>query len=357
MGSDGVRVDMTLSSAVTVGTGIPREGALDVLKLLFAICVVGLHGNVLRDLDPTLSAVLVEGVFRVAVPGFFLISGVFFARMTGGEARVWLHRLLALYAIWMLVYLGYWFDPGTMTARHLLRMLLVGYHHLWFLPALVMAAAMLHPLRRLSTRQLLTLAGLAYLAGLALQYTGNYHLFGDPVVDKGLNTLWVYRNFVFMGFPFVTLGYLMARHEQAVRLAHGALSRLVLAALAVLVTEAYVNHALTGGTESFDLLVTLPFICPLIVLWARGVAIRSGTRKIAQLSTGIYLIHPLLLDRIRVLTDWPETAQVAMTVALSGLVSHVGLILLQGIAPRRTEGRDRRAYQPPIPMTPQEASR
>ena len=103
---------MALFKQMTAPSGVPREGGLDALKLLLAISVVGIHGNFLRDVRTVLSAVLVDGMFRIAVPTFFLIGGVFLARMTDHQIARWLRRLLGLYVIWMLAYSGYWLVSG-----------------------------------------------------------------------------------------------------------------------------------------------------------------------------------------------------------------------------------------------------
>lgn len=55
-----------------------RNVSLDLLKLLMAIMVVALHANFLQEYSLLGSYLLVNGLFRVAVPIFLIINGFYF---------------------------------------------------------------------------------------------------------------------------------------------------------------------------------------------------------------------------------------------------------------------------------------
>ncbi|WP_426104712.1 acyltransferase family protein [Massilia sp. TSP1-1-2] len=86
-----------------------RNGALDILKIILALMVVGIHASFLTEWSAVASYLTVNGLFRIAVPIFLLINGYFFFQVVvAGTALKWLKRILILYLVWMAIYLPYW---------------------------------------------------------------------------------------------------------------------------------------------------------------------------------------------------------------------------------------------------------
>ena len=55
-----------------------RNLSLDILKIIMAFFVVFLHMHLFKEVYPSLSYVLVNGLFRLGVPTFLIISGYYF---------------------------------------------------------------------------------------------------------------------------------------------------------------------------------------------------------------------------------------------------------------------------------------
>ena len=55
-----------------------RNISLDITKILLACMVVALHVGIFIDLNPVSYQITVNGLFRIAVPIFFIINGFFF---------------------------------------------------------------------------------------------------------------------------------------------------------------------------------------------------------------------------------------------------------------------------------------
>lgn len=106
-----------------------RNLSIDVLKIILAFFVVFLHMNFLKETYPVLSYILVNGLFRIAVPVFLVITGFYFFHIDSvKKLKKWLFRTFLLYAIWMLIYISYWKDNDE-----ILLTIVFGYHHLWYL--------------------------------------------------------------------------------------------------------------------------------------------------------------------------------------------------------------------------------
>ncbi|MFP7657401.1 acyltransferase family protein [Chryseobacterium proteolyticum] len=105
-----------------------RNLSIDILKIVLAFFVVFLHMHLFQDTRPVLGFVLVNGVFRMAVPTFLIITGYYFYYVDNTQKlKKWLIRTFLLYLIWSLVYIPFW------KKEDIFINILFGYHHLWYL--------------------------------------------------------------------------------------------------------------------------------------------------------------------------------------------------------------------------------
>lgn len=299
-----------------------RNISLDILKVILAFFVFGIHIQLLAQRDPIVGYYLTDGLFRLAVPIFIIINGFYLARAFGTEKlRSVLGRLFILYALWMLIYAPWWVD-----LRHPLRTLvtaLFGCYQLWYLPAVFFSALMLNVIHRWKTAAAAGLALVLFAAGLILQAWVNLTSAGLPFEEK-LFRLCIYRNFLFDGFPFLYAGFLLSRHAEGVRrlLAHGgAVSAALLALFTLLVGESYLNFRLFGISASNDLLIaSLPLGALLFSLFALKISVESRSRVLASFSGAFYFSHLLCIIVARALL--PELGDPALKYHL--LVSFTG---------------------------------
>lgn len=251
--------------------------------------VVGLHIHFLRDSYPTVSYLLVNGLFRLGVPVFLIITGYYFSFVNDfSKLKKWLFRISILYAIWTVVYIPLWKEGDAVTN------IVFGYHHLWYLNGTLFAGILLFFLKNKSPKLLISLVFLSFICGYAIQYLGNSYFF-EGETNKLLNLYPMYRNFLFDCFPFLTIGFLIKKYEWDVK-RNPSLWFVFLSVLAV-VTEAYVNIEflkLSKG-ESVDLLFSLLLACPLLFIYFKNLKYKTDSKILASISTAIYFIHPLLM--------------------------------------------------------------
>lgn len=129
---------------------------IDVMKFAMAIFVIALHARPLADYNAWGNFFVVDVLTRIAVPYFFIAAGFFLfqnmsSHMVDAEkVRKYVLRILRLYVIWCLVYSplilhAAYEDPKGWLHGVALQIQLFFVHapmyHLWFLPALALAAA------------------------------------------------------------------------------------------------------------------------------------------------------------------------------------------------------------------------
>lgn len=301
-----------------------RSLSVDILKIVLACLVVGIHSGFLEDFSALACYLTAGGLFRIAVPIFFVINGFYFFSVPQDRIATWFKRVLLLYLFWTLFYIGYWFRMETVNLFEIARViktLLVGHEHLWYLPAMIGAAAILLCVRKLSTPLLLAIALFLFAIGLSIQYLGNYHVFSGSWIDKALNVLWFYRNFLFFAFPFFAIGYLLRRTEIYKKINLSPLVVLALLALLLLLLEVYCDFKLQPAPEGFDIFLCLILVCPLIFVLALKFEIKGDSKTLALYSTGIYFIHPLFISLITARVDLGGTLLTFVVIGLSTAAS------------------------------------
>ncbi|MDD0810209.1 acyltransferase [Curvibacter sp. RS43] len=264
-----------------------RHGSLDFFKLLLAFMVVALHSSIFSDVNEDLSFYLVNGLFRIAVPIFFIASGFFFVDSVHSFKNLsrWVLRLVKLYVFWMVVYSPFYFveqiDKG---ALRLVKELVVGYWHLWYVSALISSGLFLYFYSVLSLRWKLYGLLVLYVLGVFLQYYS---------VLSGKNfPYWFYRNFIFFGIPMFGLGFLYRQHENfASFIKHNRFFFLVLF-ISLYVLEVYFARRVFGVDDAMDMYFTLFFLCPAIFCCILLAEFKFSFSN-ARLSNFIYFSHPL----------------------------------------------------------------
>lgn len=268
-----------------------RNLSLDILKICLAIFVVFLHTGFFYDISKEISFLLVHGLFRIAVPTFLLITGYYFFLITTKDKFFkWLSRVIILFLIWNIFYLPLWYDSK-------LPMVLFnafnGYFVLWYLSGTAIAGCMLFLLKEVKSKYLIISSLLIYIAGWLIQEIGNLHIFSG-VIDTLLNFTPLHRNFFFICFPFLTLGFLLHKHQAYVN-KFNINGRIISLCLIVLIIESYLNYTFIGQKEGLDQLLVLFFFVPVLFLYVLKLEIKGKNKDLASLSTAIFLIHPLFL--------------------------------------------------------------
>ena len=286
--------------------------------------VVGIHSGCLSDISALGRYLTTAGLFRIAVPIFFVINGFFFFSVPPEKIVTWFKRVIILYLFWTLVYIGYWFRAETINLFEIVRVIktiLVGHEHLWYLPAMVGAALVLLPLRKLTTPALLTIALVLYFIGLSIQYLGNYHVVANTSIDKILNSHFVYRNFLFFAFPFFAIGYLLRRTEIYKKFSLASIVSMTIIAVTLLLIENYLDFKFQVASKGFDIFLFLILVCPLVFITALKLDIRGESKTLALYSTGIYFIHPLFISLVKTYADMGGTLLTLVVAILATLAA------------------------------------
>ncbi|MEN5089824.1 acyltransferase [Pseudomonas protegens] len=302
---------------------------LDALKVLLAVMVVALHCKLLGGNYNWAGYVLCNGLFRVAVPTFFIINGYYlYQTLSGGHSFAqWFKRGLLIYLFWMLVYSPQYVDPATILSLGgilgVVKKLLIGYFHLWYLLGMLGGGVVLLLLRNWRSAPLAGLALLAFLSGLCLQYARVYFQLPNEFAQHFNQNDYTARNFLFMGFPFMAIGFLCARHQLAQHLSRRVVWCWLILGLGVILAEAGVNFVLRADVQqNFDFLLSLLVIAPALFLLPLVYVRSSESNFAAKLSSAVYYVHP-----------WFIYGALALGMVYGNPMTGLVLVLAFGVAP------------------------
>ncbi|WP_152395338.1 acyltransferase family protein [Paenibacillus guangzhouensis] len=295
-----------------------RDHALDVTKLIMAILVICIHTDPLESYSDTGNFILIRVIARIAVPFFFITAGYYFFVKSRSKVQFmhYMKKLGTTYLLWSVIYLPVniyvWMNEGftkEWLQQYIQQVFFVGtYYHLWFLPALMFAIAIVYyAQKRMSLRQIAAVSLVLYLIGLLAD--SYYRLTAQvPVlhemVDGYLAVFEYSRNGLFFGLPFVALGALMAKELPEWKLSDAICEFGLLFSFGWMVFEAALLRILGWPIHDSMYVMLVPTVVfGFIVLLRLRVPGKPIHAYASDISMVLYLIHPAMILGVRVLSS------------------------------------------------------
>ncbi|HSD39954.1 MAG TPA: acyltransferase family protein [Rhodocyclaceae bacterium] len=271
-----------------------RNHTLDAMRLLAALCVVGLHVGSIDTLSYSWNLARVE--MRWAVPFFFILTGLHLGSdpsQMPSRIALLVPRLIRLLLLASLLYLpvliiSRGFESALQQVFSFDFLRSGSYFHLWFISAFILGLLLLQTAITSSARVLMPVSALLILLALL---SGSYSVVLPP--GHGLEgTFSFFRHL--LSLPCLYLGMTLARgpaltDRSALALALGGASLQILEALLL-------QHYANASPFSHQFLLgTLPMAAGIIALARNHATAISGRLSDwgRQHTLGIYIVHPL----------------------------------------------------------------
>ncbi len=196
---------------------------IDCWRVACAIGIMILHLEPFSIFNPVINYAIVHVIARICVPFFFLTSGFFIEPIIKNKEKLYkyIFKTLKMYLICTVLYIPVLIDLYLKEDTSLFRWLInftksfffIGsYQHLWYFVSLIWAVILLYLLvSRCSNEKIrICIIIILYIIGTignAYHKTSNlyYKFFGTT------------RNGLFMGLPFVFLGYTVRKNEHKIK--------------------------------------------------------------------------------------------------------------------------------------------
>jgi surface polysaccharide O-acyltransferase-like enzyme len=262
-----------------------HSASLDLLKFILSILIVTIHFR--PDNYGLYFGYLPSEISRCAVPAFFIISG-YFMTTDSEKSNQWILKISQLYLLWSAIYFCYFYfvKNSPLDAYYVLSSIVNGWAHLWYFPALIFSYVIARSLQNKKSILLLIIIFSLLAMDVYIQYTKTQFV-----------TVNGYRNFIFVGLPFVLTGVLIKRHYNLLpRTEYLALSMITLTVLSVI----EYNFNFTHGLEYEVPFISIPLSIAAVAMFTK-IKINGNIliSFLGSASVAIYLIHPLIIDIIK----------------------------------------------------------
>lgn len=257
--------------------------AIDICKMFCAYAVVSIHLLPFADVSWEFMFWFNQVLCRLAVPFFFLSAGFFLYDKIHKKDRMsaYIKRLLVLYLFYTVLHIGLIFksynEDGIMGVDKITIFLkdffLKGiYVHLWYLPALAIAAGICYLLMerlKRNEREMMVLAVLCYGFGVSVNAYSPFfeqNPFLNGVITSYKTVFETTRNGVFFGFPYVFWGIFLKKHIHKIEIKKkSSFLWMFLICLFFMSVEAYLLRAFTFQ-ENFSMLFMTPItVCVMFL--------------------------------------------------------------------------------------------
>ncbi|QZA78245.1 acyltransferase family protein [Deefgea tanakiae] len=207
-------------------------------------------------------------------------------------------------------------------AKKIIQTLILGYRHLWYLAGLIVSALLLLTMKNFKSLTIASIAVATFLLGVLIQYTGNYHLAENKILDTQFNYDWVHRNGLLFSLPYISLGYLINKHEIHKKISLTTAVTASIVGLMLLTLESNFNYSSPINDKHFDNMLSLAIICPAIFLLFMKINIQGRSKNIALYSSGVFFIHPFVIYILGEVSKLQATALTIATIFISLIASY-----------------------------------
>ena len=318
-----------------------RNRRIDLARFVFALLVIVIHSHLFEAESPVTASLITDGIARIAVPSFFVISGYYFygSVSRGKSVRKYFRKILLMYAVYEALDLVFFTMaifpdfPRVNPALFVWRIITQGMGGIyWYIFALVVIEIALIPVWRKGYTIIPLAAGFVLYIWLLLRSSYSFiplpRLYREGYIDDTVMIL-------AKGAFFIAAGGAIHKYEQRLK-SSGAL---VIAGVLLLLTESAILHLGGLSEDTGDAYISLIFAAPALVLWLlSNPGLRFDTQIPGRMSFHIYMMHLMIyaLASSAISSVW---AVFPVTVFLSAAISY--MICRVQDAARRSPGAAR----------------
>ncbi len=272
--------------------------ALDVLKFIAAIFILFSHCMPLFK-TPVYNLMYSQWFFRFCVPLFFISSGYYFSSFSKDSQKKYIKRILKLYIGMTILYFPFNLVSRTGIGK-IIKNVLLGYHHLWYLSALFIALCILYFLH--DKRKIYPYIGVGLL--LIGAFFDEYFKFFDWNFLKSISEVIVFcggaRHAIFFALPMLLVGKFLFEHKKIFNMPIGLCIALVVISSGLSFAES--RFLISNLTDKVSCDVTLFNYLPAVFLFVLTFKIKLpfaekiSTKSFRKMADVIYFTHIAFLS-------------------------------------------------------------
>lgn len=277
--------------------------AIDIMKFVFALCIIGLHASFLYNYEIGYYAHTI--FFRLGVPFFFIVSGFFFANGVKEERKEsffkFIKKMIPIYLVfsifYMIIVLARSNDFSFQGIIFQLWYIITGrsLSVMWFVGSLILAALIVFHLdSKTKLKKALIVGLLLYLIGLLFN-TYAFLLSGTDL--EFINSFFVSNfnnnsNVIFLGFFWFGLGYYFNKYG-SLKILNSRFKRIliIIIGFVLLYFEIRVVKGHLDVVANYEYYFAHLLIIPALVVGLLNINLKFNTRILRKLSSMMYYTH------------------------------------------------------------------
>lgn len=277
-----------------------KSGSLDIFRLIAAVLVITIHTAPLETISPDADFFLTRILARIAVPFFFMVTGMF---TDFSEPKKAIVKLSKMYLCATVLYIPFAIISGyfeSFSFRKAVRMLLFdGYfYHLWYFPACILGIVIIYLLNKTTTKKAVIIAAVLYLFGLL---GDSYYGLSEKILPVKLFynvmfTVFSYtRNGLFFAPAFLLLGSKLRNADVVCSRKAAALGSII--SFALMTAEAFLLRSFKIPRHDSMYIFLIPTMF-FFFEFLKTIRI-SQKPPLRKISMWIYIIHPAAILALR----------------------------------------------------------
>lgn len=281
--------------------------SIDKFRILAALLIIAIHIFPLASINQTLDFIFTHVICRIGVPFFFMVTGYFvLPRAIEDKNKLikYTFKIIKVYAICIILYLPINLYAGqlqSLTIIEIVKNILINgtFYHLWYFPAVILGVWITYFLiKHLNKEVVGIIVSMLYIIGIfGDSYFGISQKFAiTSNIYKGIFSITDYtRNGLFYAPIFLNLGYNFGQLKLKISKRKN-LAFIVISILLMIVEGLILRHFNLQKHDSmyFMLVPTMFFVFNMIIQ-----SNNENNRKLRNISTIIYIIHPMFIIFIR----------------------------------------------------------
>lgn len=269
-----------------------RNVTLDYFKIFLSILVITIHMIPLFSKDSIAGWLISNGLARMAVPCFFILNGYFFVSKIENSKLIkkYLIHLLTIYSVWTLIYAQFYFNKDYMTPFRYFEYIFSGFDHLWYVTGLMLGILLLLLARRFikNDKTILIIGIVLFVVGYLLEPTRI--------------SLIQFRNGIYIGFPFITMGYYIHKNNLIEKIKDSYLIPTIVIGFVALLVDSYFAQK---ASITRDFYLALLILCPALLIFIfKHSKYKTGgvyLTYLGSMASAIYFVHDYF---VRILTNY-----------------------------------------------------
>lgn len=280
---------------------------MDKFRILCAIFIIAIHTYPFVTVNQNLEIIFTHIICRVGVPFFLMVTGYFvLPKAINNKQKLveYTKKILKIYILSILLYLPINIYSGNISNSilEIIKYIFINgtFYHLWYFPALILGIWIVYYLiKKLNKKTIVTILLVLYIIGL---FGDSYYKLGNSINFVSLfynvifNIFDYTRNGLFYTPIFLYLGYAFNTRKLKIK---NSLVLFIISLILMIIEGLIINHYHIQKHDSMYIMLipVMIFLFSLILNTST-----SNNKKLRNLSTIIYIIHPLIIVLVRLLS-------------------------------------------------------